>query len=65
MASQLMSGARNSELTGLAVAGTALLGGSLYYYLNNGLKRDNSIVGIIDHRDQTREVKVNVFLLSL
>lgn len=61
MASQLMSGARSyTELTSLAVAGTALLGGSLYYYLNSNVKkRSNPLLDIIDHRDQSRLVKVS------
>jgi len=54
-----MSGARSyTELTSLAVAGTALLGGSLYYYLNSNVKkRSNPLLDIIDHRDQSRLVK--------
>lgn len=59
MASQLLSGARSyTELAGLAVAGTALVGGSLYYYLNSDVKkRKNPLLDIVDHRDQSREVK--------
>lgn len=58
MASQLMNGARNYTEAGLALAGTALLGGSLYYYLNSNVKkRKNPLLDIIDHREQTREVK--------
>ena len=60
MASQLMNGARNYTEAGLALAGTALLGGSLYYYLNSNVKkRKNPLLDIIDHREQTREVKVS------
>ena len=66
MANQLMSSVRNPELAGLAVAGTALLSGSLYYYLNNNAqKRNNSALDYIDHRNQTREVKVIKFYYIL
>lgn len=59
MANQLMSSMRTTEMAGLAVAGTALLSGSLFYFLNNnGQKRNNSALDFIDHRNQTREVKV-------
>jgi len=60
MASQLMSGARNTELTSLAVAGTALLGGSLYYYLNSTNtknRKNNVLLDTIDLKNQSREVK--------
>lgn len=58
MANQLMSSMRTTEMAGLAVAGTALLSGSLFYFLNNnGQKRNNSALDFIDHRNQTREVK--------
>lgn len=66
MASQLMNGARNYTEAGLALAGTALLGGSLYYYLNSNVKkRSNPLLDTIDHRDQSRDVKVSLHSIYL
>jgi len=61
MASQLMNDlSYNTELTGLAAAGTALLGGSLFYYLNNTSRstKKNNVLSSIDLKTQSREVKV-------
>ena len=45
----------------IAAAGAALAGGALYYLLNimgKNKKNDNSL---IDFKNQTREIKVNLF----
>lgn len=70
IANQLMNGIRNNEMTSLALAGasTALLSGSLYYYLNNNNTkqiRNNSALDFIDHRNQSREVKVKSYFMII
>ena len=42
----------------LAVAGAAVLGGALYYYMNSGSSKKAQPSSIIDFKNQTREVKV-------
>jgi hypothetical protein len=47
----------SNELTGLAIASTAILGGAFYYYLKSD--KVSNVSQIIDHNNQTREIDVN------
>ena len=42
----------------LTVAGVAVLGSALYYYLNNAHGPSNLLKNLIDYKKQTRELKV-------
>ena len=48
--------ANGLSLTAMAAAGAAVLGGALYYYLNN--PRSMKTCSVIDYQNQTREVEV-------
>ncbi len=48
----------NNQLSTLAVASTALLGGALYYYMNKSPSVVKATEHQIDFKDQTRELEV-------
>ena len=54
----------SNQLSTLAVASTALIGGALYYYMNSkSTKMGNAQTTQIDFKDQTRELEVTVAYL--
>ncbi len=55
-----ISNYNNYSTYGLAAAGAAVLGGALYYYLNNTSSSVNLLRNIIDHKNQSRELEVNI-----
>ena len=56
-----ISNYNNYSTYGLAAAGAAVLGGALYYYLNNTSSSSvNLLKNIIDHKNQSRELEVNI-----
>ena len=55
--SQLSSGPYGIY-TPLTVAGVAVLGSALYYYLNNANGSSNLLKNLIDYKKQTRELEV-------
>lgn len=63
--SLLNAGSDMSKL--YAVAGAALVGGAVYYYMNNSVK--SKLIAGFDYSNQTREIQVNwtnvLFILFL